>query len=194
MLDDHSHTLNIQRASGLQAGMNSAGIDQTINHCVTHSRPIGSNWDLMVSIPCGPDAWTSADTVAPETTDSSGRAVPCFSGKDIPAGKVSSLQTLSFKGVTGVQLCGAPAKVQGLLPAPWRGSGSLIFEGEISYVPTIQHERGAISAMAGLAGLDLVLDYPLPSSLSAQPSPAKGRVMTKTGGNCGHALIVLPSV
>ncbi len=192
MLDDHSHVLFIERNSGSPAGMNISGIDQTINHCVTKARPIGSNWDLMISIPAGPDAWASADTVTPQTTDSSGRTVPCFSGKDIPTAKVSSLQTLSFKGVKSVELCGAPAKVQGLLPAPWSGVGSLIFEGEIPYVPTLQHERAAIAAMANLAGLDLALDYPLPSSSSAQPPAPVLQPMMRTGGNCGHALILMP--
>lgn len=192
MLDNHSHVLFIERKSGVQSGMKMAAIDQAINHCVSKARPIGGNWDLMISIVAGPDAWSSADTVTPETTDSTGKTVPCFSGKDIPSGKVSSLQTLSFLGVTSVELCGAPTKVQGLLPAPWQGSGSLIFEGEIPYVPTLQHERGAIAAMAGLAGLDLALDYPLPSSSSTQPSPDVLRPMMRTGANCGHALILMP--
>lgn len=192
MLDDHSHVLFIERTSGSSAGMNISGIDQTINHCVTQARPIGGNWDLMISIPAGPDVWASADTVTPQTTDSTGRTVPCFSGKDTPTGKVSSLQTLSFKGVKAVELCGAPVKVQGLLPAPWSGVGSLIFEGEIPYVPTLQHERAAISAMANLAGLDLALDYPLPSSSSAQPPSPVLQPMMRTGGNCGNALILMP--
>lgn len=192
MLDNHGHSLNIQRASGAQAGMPVSGIDTTNNHCLAKARPIGGNWDLMISIAAGPDAWTSGDTVDPKTTDASGSTVPCLSGKDIPTGKVSSLQTLSFKGVAGVELCGAPAKVQGLLPAPWNGSGSLIFEGEVPYVPTLRHERAAVSAMASLAGLDLALDYPLPSSLSAQPRHAVLRPMTRTTGNCGFALIVMP--
>lgn len=192
MLDDHSHMLVIHRTAGSHFGMSIAGLDKTINHCVAKGRPIGNNWDLMISITTGPDAWASADTVVPQATDSSGKTVQCFSGKDVPSGKVSSLQTLSFQGLTGVELRGAPAKVQGLLPSPWNGAGSLIFEGEIPYVPTLQHERAAIAAMAGLAGLDLALDYPLPTSLSAQPSPAALRPMTKTGGNCGHALILMP--
>ena len=37
----------------------------------------------------------------------------------------------------------------------WDGNGSLIFEDEIQYSPTLQHERAAILAMANLAGLDL---------------------------------------
>ncbi len=192
MLDDHGHILEIQRGAGSPTGMKISGIDATINHCIPKGRPIGGNWDLMISIKAGPDAWTSADTVTPQTTNSAGQTVACFSGKDIPTGKVSSLQTLSFLGVTKAELCGAPAKVQGLLPAPWSGSGSLIFEGEIPYFPTLQHERSAVAAMATLAGLDLSLDYPLPSSLSAQPSPAVMRPMMKIGGNCGHSVILLP--
>jgi hypothetical protein len=192
MLDNHSHLLAIHRASGSQAGMDISGIDQTINLCVTTGRPIGGNWDLMISITAGPDAWVSADTVVPQSTDSSGNTVQCFSGKDAPTGKVSSLQTLSFKNVATVQFCGAPSAVQGLFPAPWSGNGTLIFEGEVPYLPTMQHERSAINATANLAGLDLTLNYPLPSSLSAQSSPSALRPMNKTSGSCGAALLVMP--
>jgi hypothetical protein len=188
-LDDHSHVILIEANPG-SPGMNISGIDQTINHCVKNGRPIGSNWDLMVSINIGPDAWASSDTVVPETTDSSGRTVPCFQGDDAPTGKVSSLQTLTFHNVKSVQLAGAPAKVQQLLPNPWNGSGTLIFEGEVPYIPTLQHERAGINAMANLAGLDLTLNYPLPSSLSAAPAAGPVRPMLKTSGNCGHGLIM----
>jgi hypothetical protein len=193
-LDNHSHTLNIQRSNGAKAGMAVSGIDQTVNHCVNSPRPIGSNWDLLVSINAGPDSWTSSDTVDPHTTDSAGKTVPCFSGKDVPAGKVSSLQTLSFVGVTGVQLLGAPANVQALLPSPWNNvQGTLIFQDEIPYIPTLQHERAAISAMANLAGLDLALDYPLPKRPPAAAASGPARPMLKATGACGMATIVLPS-
>lgn len=192
MLDSHSHTISIQRSSGAQAGMPISGIDTSINHCLKKTRPLGSQWDLLICIPCGPDSWTSSDTVDPVTTDSHGNTVPCLSGKDVPAGKVSALQTLSFRGVTAVELCGAPASVQNLLPSPWSNSGSLIFADEIPYIPTLQHERTAIFAMANLAGLDMALDHPLPSSLSARPSPSVLRPMHHTTGNCGFALIAMP--
>ena len=104
MLDDHGHILFIQRAPGSGAGMNISAIDKNINQSVA-ARPMGSNWDLMISIPAGPDSWTSEDTVVPQATNPAGQIVPCFSGKDVPAGKVSSLQTLTFMGVTGVELC-----------------------------------------------------------------------------------------
>ncbi len=91
----------------------------------------------MVSIPIGPDAWVSGDTVDPHTTDSYGNNVPCFVGDDAPKAKVSSLQTLSFIGVTAAALFGAPATVQALLPSPWSGKGTLIFEDEIPYIPSL---------------------------------------------------------
>ncbi len=50
----------------------------------------------------------------------------------------------------------------------------------------------AIDAMAGLAGLDLVMNYPLP----ARPHPrqkARMQAMLHTGPICGHSLIVIPS-
>jgi hypothetical protein len=189
MLDNHGHILFIQRAAGSRAGMNISAIDKTVNQCVA-ARPMGSNWDLMISIPAGPDSWASSDTVTPQA-NVGGQTVPCFSGTDVPSGKVSSLQTLTFMGVTSVELCGAPAKFQTTIPNPWKG-GTLIFEGEIPYIPTLLHERSAVSALANLAGLDLTLDYPLPSSLSSQPAPGQVVALNRTGGNCGHAVIVLP--
>jgi hypothetical protein len=192
-LDSHSYSLNIQCGSRPAAGMPVSGINTSINHCVTEARPIGSNWDLLAAIALGPDAWVSSDTITPTTTDSHGNVVPCFSGKDAPTAQVSSLQTLSFTGVTAVALLGAPGNVQALLPAPWSGSGTLIFQDEIPYIPTLQHERSATNAIANLAGLDLGLDYPLPSSKSTQPSPGGvARPMLRSGGYCGAAVILMP--
>jgi hypothetical protein len=192
-LDSHSYTLNIQCGSRAAAGMPVDGINKSINHCVTEARPIGSNWDLLASIAIGPDAWVSSDTVTPQTTDSRGNAVPCFSGKDAPTGQVSSMQTLSFTGATAVAFLGAPANVQALLPSPWSGSGTLIFEDEIPYIPTLQHERGAISAIANLAGLDLALDYPLPKKIpAASPTASQAHPMMHTGPYCASAIIMMP--
>jgi hypothetical protein len=177
----------------MQTGMPLSGIDTTVNHCLSKARPIGGNWDLVVSIAAGPNAWTSSDTIVPETTDSSGRTVPCFNGKDAPAGKISAMQTLTFLGVTAVDFCGAPSAVQALFPAPWSGTGSLIVEGELPYIPSLQHTRAAYDAMANLAGLDLSLAYPLP-----RPAPVgmvqggAPHLMLHTGANCGHGLIVMP--
>lgn len=191
MLDNHGHILFIQRAAGARTGMNISAINKTVNQCVA-ARPMGSNWDLMISIPAGPDSWASGDTVVPQATNPAGQTVPCFSGTDVPGGQVSSLQTLTFMGVTGVELCGAPAKFQTMIPNPWKG-GTLIFEGEIPYIPTLLHERSAVSALANLAGLDLSLDYPLPLSLSSQAAPGQVAVSrNRTTGNCGHSVIVMP--
>lgn len=192
-LDPHSHTVDIQRANGAVAGMPLSGISTELNHCIAGSRPVGTNWDLMASIDIGPDAWTSTGTVVPETTDSFGNTVPCFCGKDAPTAKVSSTQTLSFYGVKALQLLGAPGTVQALLPAPWSGPGSLIFEDEIPYIPTLQHERTAIFAMANLAGLDLALNFPLPKKSIPPTASLPARVGAHTGTYCGHAAIVLPT-
>jgi hypothetical protein len=192
-LDNHSHTLNIRRSNGTKPGMAASGIDTTVNHCVTTPRPVGDNWDLMISISIGPDAWVSSDTVDPHTTDSHGNAVACFVGDDAPAGKVSSLQTLSFLGVKSAALLGAPGNVQSLLPSPWSGQGTLIFEDEIPYIPSLQHERAAIFAMANLAGLDLAMNYPLPARPPAAGGKTGGKVTMHTGPTCGHSVIAIPS-
>jgi len=193
MLDPHAYALAIRRGLRSQAGMAVTGIDTSVNHCVTGPRPLGSNWDLHLSIPAGPDKWTSTDTIVPETTDAQGNTVPCFCGHDAPKGKISSMQILTFMGVTDVALLGAPAKFHKLQPAPWSGSGTMIFEDEVPYIPTLQHERLAIFAMANLAGLDLALDHPLPPKRAFPTAAVDPRLQgAHTGQNCGHSLIVLP--
>jgi len=192
MLDPHSYTLNIQRGARAPAGIQITGIDQSANHCLQSKRPIANNWDLLLSINAGPDKWTSGDTIVPQTTDAHGNPVACFSGRDSPNGKVSSLQTLSFTGVTAINLLGTSASVQALFPAPWSGSGTLIFEDEIPYIPTLQHERSAIFAMANLAGLDLALDYPLPPRPPAGGPADPLHPALHTTSSCGHSLIVMP--
>jgi hypothetical protein len=190
MLDDHGLTLAINRSSG-KAGMPASGIAQPANHCIPKSRPLGEGWDVLISINAGPDAWVSTGTQDPVTTDSSGKTVPCFSGVDSPAAKISTIQTLSFKGVSSAALCGAPQAVQKLIPSPYTGNGSLLFEGEVPYIPTLRHERAAVTAMASLGGLDLLLEHPLPSSGSAAPnSILKPRIQGQA--NCGHAIIFVP--
>ena len=190
MLDDHGLTLAINRPSG-PAGMSAKGIVQSANHCIPKSRPMGDSWDVLISINAGPDGWVSTGTQDPVTTDSSGKTVPCFSGADAPVAKISTIQTLSFKGVTAAALCGAPQVVQKLIPSPYAGNGSLLFEGEVPYIPSLYHERSAVNAMASLGGLDLLLEYPLPSSGSAAPnSVLKPRIQGQA--NCGHAIIFVP--
>jgi hypothetical protein len=193
MLDNHSYYLGIQRTSGSPAGMPLTGIDKTVNHCLPQKRPFSGGWDMLLSIAAGPDAWTSSDTVASQTTDSAGNPVECFSGKDAPNGKVSSLQTLSYFGVTAVDFCGAPQALQAALPSPWKGNGSLIFEGEIPYIPTMQHQREAYMAMSGLAGLDMSLDFALPPRVpAAVAANVRPQPMVRTVEDCGYSLIVMP--
>jgi hypothetical protein len=193
MLDSHSYILAIQRGSRGPAGIPASGIDKAINHVLTVPRPISFKWDLLISIPLGPDAWVSGDTIVPQTTDAHGNVVNCFSGRDAPNGKISSMQTLRFNGVTGVDFLGAPASVQALFPAPWNGSGTMVFEDEVPYIPTLQHERVAIFAMADLAGADLALEFPLPAVPPPGPAPVgPPRPRLHEGGFCGHTLIVGP--
>lgn len=192
MLDPHSYILHIERAVGSPEAMDIKGIDLQINHILGKRRPIGLNWDLLVSIPIGPNTWVSSDTVDPHVVDARGNLVPCFSGRDAPASKVSSLQTLSFKGVNSVVLLGAPLAVEKLFPAPWSGNGTIVFADEVPYIPTLQHERAAIFAMANLAGLDLALDYPLPPRTPVAAPGTPHRQGLRSGSTCGHGIITIP--
>lgn len=187
MLDSHGHTLTLQR-SVRENGISVDDISKPANHCIAGPRPLGSNWDLHVSIPFAPDAWVSDDTRAPMAYDSFGNYVSCLQGGDAPTGQISSRQTLTFSAVTGLELCGAPSEVNGQFVNNWQG-GTLIFENEIPYKPTLRHERDAIFAMASLAGLDLALDYPLSK---VAPPPGTPQPRTHTGPFCGYSLIVMP--
>jgi hypothetical protein len=190
MVDNHGLHLAIERGPG---GMPASGITKGANHCIAKPRPLGGNWDLVISIGIGPDAWVSAGTQAPVYTDPTGKTYPCFTGADAPAANVSTIQTLSFKGVTSVNLCGAPSSVQSLIPTPYTGSGSLLFEGEVPYIPSLQHERAATTAAATLGGLDLSLQYPLPSSASSSASGNPALKPREAGStSCGHGIMVGP--
>ena len=188
MLDSHGLTLAIQ-SSG--PAMSAKDIDRSINHSIPKVRPMGGNWDLKLSIVAGPSAWASTGTQDPVVKDPSGKTVPCFSGKDAPTGKISTIQTLTFQGVTAVELCGGTDAVQSSIPKPYAGPGTLIFEGEVPYIPSLQHERSAITAMATLAGLDLLLEHPLPSSGSSAPNPIM-RPRNAGATSCGHGILVGP--
>jgi hypothetical protein len=192
LLNDHGHFLSIQRGSSQKAGMPVSRIDQTINHCLAGGRPRGGNWDLMISVNAGPDAWASSDTILPQTIDQAGNTVNCLSGGDAPTAKVSGMQTLSFYGVTGAELCGAPAAVQASIPTPWTGSGTLIFEGDVPYNPTMEHERAAFTAMADFAGMDFRLDFSLPPK-NPPPQASSLQPRIHAVSDCGYTLIVLPS-
>ncbi len=194
-LDPHGHTLHIEHANRNRTGMTLHGISRELNHVIAVSRPLRTNWDLLVSIDTAPDAWTSSGTITPFIEDEDGAMIPCFHGKDAPPGQISATQTLSFRGVSVAQLLGAPAVLQDQLPTPWQGLGSLIFEDEIPYIPTLEHERAATLATANLAGLDLTLNHPLPRKLaSTSPHSEPRRLENHTGGFCGHTVILLPAL
>ncbi len=190
MLDSHGVCLDLQFAGGPRPGIPASSIDPKANQIVKKGRPMRGNWDLQVSITAGPDKWATSETFAPQFKDPAGNTLPCITGADAPKGNVSSLQTLSFTNVTVAALCGAPSAVQAQLPSPWKGVGTMIFEGEIPYIPTLQHERQAIFAMANLAGLDMALEHPLPKSAGHGRTGKGIHIMTRTGGYCGYTLIV----
>lgn len=191
MLDSHGICLDLQFVSGPRAGMPISGINPQANHCLPKKRPLRGNWDLQVSINAGPDSWTSSDTFAPQVPNSSGTMVRCLTGADAPAGNVSSMQTLSFTNVSSVALCGAPSNVQALIASQSSGAGTIIFEGEVPYIPTLQHERQAIFAMANLGGMDMALEHPLPKGGPKGAAQGGGVVpMSRTGGYCGFTTIV----
>jgi hypothetical protein len=126
------------------------------------NRPMGAAWDIAYKLPIAPDDWQCgmlASTVGPSTGS-------CFSGNDaniIPE-VVALEQTLIYKQVSSVKFHGACFAADF---TPVNGVTDLYLTSEVPYIPTRQHERRAADAMAGLLGLDLVLDYSIGSTTQA---------------------------
>lgn len=148
------------------------------------NRPIASSWGIAFSLPVPPDDW-QCDLLA--STSGAGFS-NCFSGNDaniIPA-VVALEHILIYKQISSVNFHG-PCFATDFTPV--NGVTDLYITSEVPYIPTRQHERRAADAMAGLLGLDLVLDYSIGSVTQAvgafQPK-------NKTG-NCLMSIVSGPT-
>jgi hypothetical protein len=133
------------------------------------NRPIGGGWDIAFSLPIPPEDW-QCDLLVPG-------AASCFSGQDagLVPGLVALEQILIYKQVSSALFHGACFKADF---TPVNGVVDLYLSSEVPYIPTTQHERRAVDAMAALVGLDLILQSPLgPANVSSGAFQPR----TKTG-------------
>jgi hypothetical protein len=109
-------------------------------------RAVALGWDLLISVPV-PDDWCT------ESTDATG----CFSGADSGLfTQMGMVQTLTYCGVYSFKLLGSP------LPISQPNTAcTLIINAEPACIPSMEHQRRAGGALAGVMGLDLRLEKPL---------------------------------
>jgi len=75
------------------------------------------------------------------------------------------MQRMTYLEVNGAEFWGLSPEPKSYLRANSSAGGTLIIQGEIPYLATAAHERGALDALAKLAGLDvhLVANTPQPN-------------------------------
>jgi hypothetical protein len=190
MLENYWHCIepdygSAKAAPGITLGQLKANI-QGNTPWVPGNRPVGGSWSVAVALPFPPNDWQS---VSPVSTTDPASSAPCFAGIDakiVPA-SVATEQILIYKQVYSASqfhgVCFQPDFT------PVNGVVDLIITSEAPIIPTVQHQVRAASAMAGLLGLDLTLQIPLPGE-----APATGalRPMFKSG-NCLMGIISGPS-
>jgi hypothetical protein len=189
MLESHWHCLDVDYGNATPAPPITLGQLKTniadYTPWTPSNRPIGSGWELAFALPFPPNDWT-CDIFVPT---SNGPTSPCFSGQDvgiIPS-SVAIEQILTYNQVLpSTELHGACFDLQ------WPSGVSsvdLFITSESPYVPTKQHERRAIESMAGLLGLDLLLEVPLGPATASTGAVHPRR---RTGG-CSMAIVSGPA-
>jgi hypothetical protein len=147
------------------------------------NRPIAGGWEVAFALPKPPNDW-QCDLLVPG-------AASCFSGNDagiIPASAAIE-QILIYKQVLPTSKFHGACFPVNLIATEGRVV-DLYLTSESPYIPTRQHERRAVDAVAKLLGLDLMLETPLgPANV---PSGAV-HPMTKTG-LCMMAIVSGPMV
>lgn len=175
LLDPHSYAIELTQTSETpQAPFPVASIPDT-NHKIKPGRRLSGDWDLAILVKGQISGWS--------THRLSQVREGLFHGSDAPTGKTTaSLQRLTYSGVTGADLLGAPSEQRSYLRQNAAKGGTLIVIGEIPYQATLLHERQAIDAIAKLAGLELHL-------ADTQPKPYQTRLMDHVT-NCGLSIIL----
>lgn len=186
MLENYWHCIDVQYASGATAPPITLGqLQQNVGAntpWTPNNRPVMGSWSVAVTLPLPPNDW-QCDVFVPTTGSFSGKAAAI-----IPA-EVALTQTLIYKQVQSVQFCGSCFPCDFI---PVNGVVDLYILGDPPYVPTKQHERNAIGSMAGLLGLDLLLETSLGPVGSSSPSYSS-HVTAKTG-NCSMGIISAPGI
>lgn len=151
---------------------------------VPDTRPVKGGWEVAFSLPIPPDDW-QCDLLVPVTKGTT------FSGNDagvVPA-QVAIEHILVYKQVLPTtQFQGA------CFPVAFTPVGGIvdlhITSENPDVIPTKQHERRAIGAIATLLGLDLVLEVPLGPSA---PPAGTFRSRNRSGG-CSMGIIAGPGI
>ncbi|MBB6147136.1 hypothetical protein HNQ77_005121 [Silvibacterium bohemicum] len=187
MLEDYWHCIDpVYPAGHVSAPLTLGQLQKNIGTntpWVVSNRPMGADWGIAFKLPLPPDDW-QCDFLASTSGPSSGS---CFSGRDatiIPSA-VALEHIVIYKQVTSVELHGACFSTDF---SPVKGVTDLYITSEVPYIPTRQHERRAADAMAGMLGLDLVLD----SSIGAVTQEAGVFQPKDKMGNCLMSIISGP--
>jgi hypothetical protein len=175
LLDPHGYSIDLtQKNKKRQRPFPVADIPKT-NHKVKPGRRLSADWEVSIRINGHLSGWTSHRLA--KVTDG------LFHGADAPTTETTATtHRLTYAGATTAEFYGAPSEPRAYLRANIAKGGTLIVIGEIPYQPTLLHERGAIDAIAKLAGLELHL-------AETEPSAHKTRLMLHTA-NCGHSIIL----
>jgi hypothetical protein len=159
--------------------------------CVPGNRPVGSGWTVAIALPAPPNDWQSNLPVSSVDPASN---MPCFGGVDvrlIPS-SVATEQVLIYKQVYSTTRFHGACFNPELIPV--NGVVDLFITSELpSVIPTRQHQVRAVSSMAGLLGLDLTLQHPLPPGVSG-PVTGAFRPMDARKGNCAMGIVSGPGL
>jgi hypothetical protein len=159
MLENYWHCIDVNHdASHTPAGLSISQLWTNIGSntpWTPGNRPIGGNWGVAFNLPIPPDDW-QCGSLASASSPATG---PCFSGRDagIVPDVVALEHVLTYKQVSAVNFHGACFTTDFTPPAGATATDLYIIS-EVPYIPTPQHERRAADALAGLLGLDLVLN------------------------------------
>jgi hypothetical protein len=175
LLDPHSYAIELtQTAETPQTPFPVASIPDS-NHKIKPGRRLSGDWDLSILVKGQISGWSSHRL--------SQVREGLFYGADAPTGKTTaSMQRLTYSGVTGADLLGAPSEPRAYLRNNAAKGGTLIVIGEIPYQATLLHERRAIDAIAKLAGLELHL-------AETRPKPYRTRLMNHVV-LCGLSIVL----
>jgi hypothetical protein len=176
LLDPHSYLIELTQVSDPTLSPFPVTSIPETNHKIKPGRRLSSEWDLSITVKGQLSGWTSHRLA--KVTEG------LYHGADAPPlnSILASQHRLTYNGVTGAEFYGAAGEARAYLRSNIAKGGTLIVIGEIPYQSSLLHERKAIEAIAGLAGLDLHL-------AETAPKPFQTRLMSHVM-ICGASIIV----
>jgi hypothetical protein len=179
MLDPHSYSIELTQSFKKPLPPFRVSSIPNTSHKIKPGRRLSPDWDASVAVRGQLSGWSS-HRLARVTAG-------LFHGADAPkvGASVSSLNRLTYTGVTGAEFFGAADEARAYLRDNFAKGGTLILVGEIAYQPSLLHERKAIDAIARLAGLDFHL-------ADTAPMTYQERLMSHVKP-CGVSMVVADS-